>query len=345
MLFNGCEDVELFNVHVHHVITDCFMFTEAEGVTGEASLIACKRVAMTNCAGEYGARYNLGCEQLRQAVFTNCRFDYAGNAAYGTHAGVGIAVDPSHTAAASPPNDVDVDTGMLTFINCTVNYGLQAALTTTPGAVRQVRFVDCEMIADPADAGAVTYWIKCDSARVAFENCYADAYDRIIGFGTIGASGQSFSIIGNELRGKARAFYSGADYPCNVERNRFICTETAAQTYPNLKFLYNVNTLCRFRNNYTFIPKEAYTPINHAGGNDFMSVVWMQFAELVDDNKWETDLPANQNGATAAVYDVLYDSARKVRNERFKGTNPGAADTFKPNPSTGMNTLTTDYSN
>jgi hypothetical protein len=342
VLFNGCTDVVLENVYAHHAITDCFEFSD----NGSSPTISCKRVTMRNCRGLYGARYGLSCEQINQGIFEACSFDFAGKSSYGSHAGYGVSVDPGRTTATASPNNVDLNTGQLTFINCKMNscYG-SSVYTSTSNYVKQLRFVDCEMISLSADDAGATYAIRSDSNAVSFENCRIDAAGKIVGFGTIGVENQSFRIIGNEIRGTQRAFYSGNDYPCLVEGNRFICTQTVAQTYPNLKFIYNINTLCRFRNNYIWMPKEAYTPINHAGGNDFMSIAWCQFHELVEDNKWETDLPANQNGATAACYDVLYDSARKVRNERFKGTNPGTTDTFHPNPNTTMNTSTTDYSN
>jgi hypothetical protein len=320
VLLRSCFNVTLENVVAQYWTGDGYYIGNASAQKG-SPLMASRQVTMINCVADHNGRQGLSIIQLRGGVFTNCRFEYTGKSSYGSHApSAGIDIEPDYSTSSAPPYQMDINTGELSFTRCRFvgNRGM-----TLEGGGKEVDNVTCTgCYFDSAGAQKYAFQIAGVNfvVRDSYFNCdQAAIYDLL----SPPISGGSLLFEHNEVHGAQTLFYSaGNSYPVTIRDCRFFMEETIPS---NLYALYLTNPEVFYQHNYLFIDGKGYTP--GTGGYQVKTLINGQSF----DNRYETNLLASAYKGNTAHYALgIYNLAAILRNEGFKGTSPGSADTFRP---------------
>lgn len=325
LAFTGCEGVSVENIYTHNNCTDGLYFDDSSAPVNNP-LKVCKRVSARNVKSYQNARQGMSIVQLRGGTFENCEFSFTGtDPVYGAHAPqAGVDIEPGRTPLTTPPNQTDMYTGEITFISCRFfsNAGTEFSCTEQ-GKADAVTCINCQFITDRS-IGTGAYNVACDIKGMAFIDCYMDSGQRGHFFSNATNTVATLVVTGCTIRGDQDVVRTLFNAPTVITGCRIFGTST--DPINNGLIFRSTNTKLRFTGNYIFVPKEMFV----AGGGDNATCNLIQNAIMCGNNRWETDLPANQYGATTANYNNDYTSSGNVFNETFKGTAVGVADTIKP---------------
>jgi hypothetical protein len=329
---NGCTDVTLENIYTHHFATDGL-------IIGSASGIASKRVKCTNVRSKYNARQGLTLDAFERVTFENCEFTDQGRAAgtYGHHAPTnGLDIEPSHDLSFA--GGLDVDSNNCHFINCKFANNLGAEISgVLDRSAHTATFVNCrvEAAADAASTASIVIGLP----RSKFKNCYIDVSSHRMELAPGSGNTATHVIEGCEIRGtaaSANTLYSAlASVDTVIRNNRIICTATSVLTN---NFIALTQASVTFRNNYVFIPSATYSDAGVGDSNTIASVAINNVKES-SGNEYATDLlAAAGSSGTAHFYVFNTFGTSRVFNEKFTGTAPGTADTFRPAANSAFDT-------
>lgn len=323
----GCEGFRVKGGWLHHFPTDGMIIT----YSGSGPSIASKRGYLINCRFTHNARMGCTFDAFERITCIGCEFTDTGRATgtYGVHAPVaGIDIEPQKDA--SFVGGLDVDSNNLLFINCKwKNNKGGDVLGVLDRSAHTVTVGELCRIESSADASA-TSPINVGLPRFKFKGCYIDvAGHRMEMQG--GSNGTGTIVVDDiDFHGSAasnHAFYSAVLCPLVVRNSRFICSATSALTSFALIDLAQAKAI--FRKNYVFVPAAAYSDGGVGDGTTQAPVVLNNIREA-SGNTYETDLTAAAGSSgTAHLWNFSYGTTLTY-NERFIGTAPGTADTWRP---------------
>lgn len=333
----SCDDVVIDNLNIHHFATDGLAIRSGGAEASPGVWRASKRVRITNTRMEYNSRLAMAIIGVRGMVVENCSLSYTARHAgtYGTGGTIGhapkAATSTEATSAAST-GDQDVDSGDVLFKRCEFIDNFAGDIRSNPNAYFDGLTVEeCRVVSTTASSGNNSVSLTVPNA--VLRNNYIDIKANNLSFGP-GNRGGTILFEGNEVRGTLNLLSSGNTMDrADFLNNRFISTATSAIVAEEVITIDNANA--RFENNYIFIPKEGFVD---GGAADEDKSASFTNALRVARNRWTTDLPANQGGATAAHYYLTYASTVLVEDDVFDGTAPGTADTFRPGLSSTFDT-------
>lgn len=323
----SCNRVALANLYIHHMMTDGVNIRD--GGTSNPR-IASKNISGMNVVSTYNGRQGMSVVQGRFITFINSEFSYAGRAGIGFSPQAGVDIEPGRSTATAAPNQMDVNTGEVQFVNClfTENANgqfLSAYSTTADG----VRLDGCQFLAGAGGSSQSVLFILQNPRAVA-KNCVFD-------FGTSGACQAYFGFsvdTVSELTVRDNIFYlrKAAQKITNTqlkatifEGNRIYILGTVphAGTQSHLSV---VNTNGVFRNNYVWAAKELYSD----GGAGDRHIIFDYRPKISEGNTFETDLLAASGDTGTGHFANSYGASTIVINDRHTGTAVGTADTFRP---------------
>lgn len=341
----GCTDVELVNIEPHHHAGDGLKVDGYfNGVSGKAS----RRLFAANVNCHHNARNNLSIVQLRDATFVGLRTTDAAMAA-GTYGGhppkLGVDVEPNYTTASAAPNTMDVNTGNITFLNpVAANNANNIFSCANPVSIDNIRIINPDWAAQAGGSTAVNA-VYFDVAGGVIEGGQIDCQNQALGLTfTDNAALTDVELRGVTIRGKLDLLHcTHLAAAAKVRGCRFICTATAPLPLGGTKaWLFKLNCAnLTFEDNTLWVPKEAYA---NEGAGDYHQIVQTGTAKRFARNEYSTDLPANQSGAATAHFANAFVDANTspVLDDRYSGTAPGSADTFRAQPS-GTHPTTDPY--
>lgn len=317
LLIGSSFDFSLENVYSHHWCTDGFAVTLDDSAGNP--FLSCRRVRMANCRSTYNGRQGISIIQVRGFIATDCEFSYTGTSSYGFHSpAAGIDVEPGRSTASAPPDNMDINCGEITFQNCRI-VGNNGSIIgcAYPLVTDNVRLIDCYGECDEAQGGDGNAGLIFMPTKGVIRGGYYDMRNR--GFYPVfGSTASDVIMEGVTVKGWEELCRALSNAPLVVKDCRFISTKTdPTQDAPTI---YIANTLCRFVNNYIFIPKECWAD----GGAGRCLMVRLDTVSISENNIYETDL------ATVAEYFYISYATGNIRHERLIGQIPGTADTFRP---------------
>jgi hypothetical protein len=329
----GCKDYNISNVYVHHTATD--------GLQLGGGVVADRNAYLHNVRSSNNARDAGSIIQLRGGTFVECIFENTGaQGTYPNHAGsAGVDIEPDYGISTQPP--VDVNTGELHFIRCSFhsNFGAQIS-AALPNSVDNVFFHDCSIKAEspPNPWGAKPngqLYLAIDNGIM--ENCHIDLgpYNAALSIGqtskerttirncTIYTRGEGLVSAPLETVGALPSYVL-------VEGCKLIGQHTTQLPASSFMPHFN-NSQLIFRNNYVFIPKEAYAGCNPnpPGWTEaYHKICSLKSAKLCENNVYETTLiptscsldpkcPADPT-KHCTHFATVYDGAVTVKNEVYK---------------------------
>lgn len=338
----SCLDVDISNVYVHHFATDGIAFRSGGAEASPGVWKACQRCSVRNSRFEYNSRCAMAVIGVRSLIVENCSLSYTARhtGTYGTGGAIGhspkCGFDVEPTANLTRDGDQDVDTGDIIFRNCRIIDNLAGGALSNPSQISDSITVEyCYIVASIGTSGNSV--VNLNRPGCIVRGNYIDALDSLVNLGNVTGGGIHDGFVThvfeyNTVRGYNKLLnLASTTAKMDVLHNTFICT--AAVPLDILAEVININNpAAKFENNSLFMPKEAFTL---GGANDRHEAVVIGSSRRFRNNRWTTDLPANQSGATTAHYYITYGAgadATEVIDERFLGTAVGVADTFRPNP-------------
>ncbi len=327
-------DVVIDNVYLHHHSSDG-IYIKDNGSNG-ANRTASRRVTLNNVRSCYNARQGMSVVQCRNLLAKNSTFSFTARSTgtYGTHSpGGGVDIEPNRSTATVAPDTMDVDTGNITFENCTFeeNGGSQFLCGGTL-FYDNVKFSRCTF----KTGGGSTFGgdtIILGASGLIMEDCDVD-------FGAAGST-KAFYVWpnaaniagdmifrGNRFVGVAQMLRTNGAPTGRITIDGNIFKAVSAVPYVGATLLnLGSGTDIHFLNNRVFVPKEMYTD----GGTGDRHIIFTFSAVSVSrNNVFITDLLAAAGSSGTAHYANGYNATTIVENDRYIGTAVGTIDTFRP---------------
>ncbi|MDP8993369.1 MAG: right-handed parallel beta-helix repeat-containing protein [Pseudomonadota bacterium] len=317
----GCSNVTLQDLDLHHSQTDAvYLYEEGFNVAGRAG-IACRNVTMQNVHCHNNARGGLAAFHVLGLLCTDCSFNENGHGLgrYRSHApGYGVDVEPDHFE----PHAIDTRTGDLEFRRCTFNDNVSAFLAAyLPRYQGYLRIVDCSsssrfgyqhhMII--AWRGALVQGGVHDAGNASIWTCWQ--VDR----------GGDFTIRDCEIRSSALYGVHHA-FPGNrltLERVKITGTHRRAAGHG---FVLAIHGDPGGGQRNSLQDCEIFVPAaRHLRADSYDYEVSLHHTHS-ESNLFATNLPA----IGGRHFAVEYGPGTVVRGDRFRGTAPGPADSFRP---------------
>jgi len=339
--FASCLQTTLENVYTVNWITDGVAYN-ISNVSNPC--LACRDATMINCKSIGNARQGLSIIQLYGGTFLGCEFSNTGQTSYGNHSPTaGIDIEQDRTTATASPNQMDVNSGAMTFVSCVMsNNGGCACTSSFPDYTKGISWKNCVFDVGASNPLSSSFGVINDARDVDFIGCRFALYDRGF-YATFTDSTKTLTsppanyvnLIKCDIENTAELLHAlqpklntnnKPRVPMLIQGNRFVSTKTSAGQTANV--LYIANSGAVLRNNFIFIPAAGY--VDEGSGR----CVRMQIAPVRDseDNVFRTDLLASAAAGNNAHYAAQYSETPLfgVRNEIYIGTAPGTADTIRP---------------
>lgn len=335
IIVNGCINFLLEDVYMHHFITDG-MRIDGQPVTGYR--ISSKNFVGRRVRSNNNARQGISIVQLRGGYFESCEFNQMGmTSGYGSHSpSAGIDIEPNRNTNTPAPNNMDVNTGDITFYRCDFidNSGSQF-VTALPNSVDNIYLIECRLIINYRGLGGGGDGLIFDTNGGYMIDCYVNLQDKYFyaaGYATNALT--KLEVKGCVIESRRRAIFSfGVSNYLLVENTRFIAKgdEIMSDLFIQIR-----NPKAIFRNNYIFIPQGAWK--NNGTGD--RHIIMEVSTGLSENNIYETDLTPDYLGSTSAHFANLVTSgySNPTRNDTYKGMSPGPADTIRPSFNSAYNT-------
>ena len=319
---NGCVDVVLEDLDLHHSQTDGVYLYQAGFSPRARAGTACRNVTLTNVRCHNNARGGLAALNVYGLLATDCRFSENGTTGLGTYRGhapgFGVDVEPDQFNAS----DVDVKTGNLEFRRCQFNDNISAILAAYAGRYRgYLRVIDCTssnrfghpnhmIVAWPGalvqggrhDAGKGTVWTAWQQER-----------------------GGDLTLRGTEIltSGLYGVFHAFPGNLVRLEDVRITGTHSEPGTHGIVLGIQadpgggrrNVLRGC-----------EIFIPAARRSRKLAYDYEVSLHRTLSEGNLFRTDLPA----AGGAHFCTEYAAGTVARGDRYRGTAPGPGDSFRP---------------
>lgn len=344
----SCLDVDISNIYAHHFATDGIAFRSGGVEASPGVWKACQRCTVRNSRFEYNSRCAMAVVGVRSLLVENCSLSYTARhtGTYGANGAIGhspkCGFDIEPTANFSRDGDQDVDTGNIVFRNCQIIDNLAGGALSNPSQISDSVVVEyCYIVASTGTSGNNV--INLNRPGTVVRGNYIDAKDSLVSLGNVTGGGIHDGRVThvfeyNEVRGYNKLLNTISNTAeTDILHNRFICTAATPLDNTTEVIIIN-NTGARFENNYLFMPKEAF---EIGAANDRHEAMVLGSSLRLRNNRYATDLPANQSGATTAHFHITYSAGAdttEVIDEKFTGTAVGVADTFRPNPNGTFNT-------
>jgi hypothetical protein len=239
ILLNGCEQVILNNLYLHHAQSDGVYITGKDKPT--------INVKMYDVVSSNNARQGMSITGLTGGEFTNCRFTNTGETqgSYGYHA-------PSAGVDIEPRTYKDYKTGNIVFNKCTFDNNIGGQfICTSPSNTSNIVLKNCSII---SNAKSSKYTMILSAVGVVVDSCTIDCMNGDI-YAKGKASGSSVNILNCTIKSNfsgIRAISSEDVDTLNVNNNKLICT--AVSTGKAYYFPYLIMKNLTFINNTIFIP-------------------------------------------------------------------------------------------
>lgn len=325
----ACTKVVLQDLNLHHSQTDAIILGDGASRAEPPPGRACRDVTLKNVKCLNNARGGLAPLQVYGLSAIDCEFSgngYVGS--YGIHApGFGVDIEPDRYL----PRDVDVKTGNLEFLRCNFYDNYSAILAAyVPRFQGYCRFIDCNTRnGNNAPNHIILAW---PGEGILVQGGTHDAGPGCIYLSWQQQTGGKVTLKGMTVR-SSHPFGLIHGYDGNrviVEDCSITGTHKAVNDGNFLHFFADPGGGRRnvFARNRIFVP---------AAAKDRRS----KFD--VESNFHHTDLTDNIYTTDLAIRGEYFvrafnpDNCR-VSNERFRGSFPGAQDTFQPSLSGGFDT-------
>jgi hypothetical protein len=319
-------DVTIRDIWTHHHQADGIYF----GVdnTNFDPRLACRRVSVFNVKSEYNGREACSLIQVRGGVFINCDFSETGQSSYGSHSPEGgIDIEPDRTTLTASPQQMDVNTGDITFINCRVVNNRGAIMTCAyPDRVDNIHFENCYMDVGASGGLGGTDGLIVDAPNLSIKKCYINLRNNLFFVGFSSNTTASMTIEDNVIYAgitDGEAIRASFNVNVLIKNNRFYSNYTAGTS---AVFIRITNNLCDFVDNYIFVNKEGYVD----GGSGDRHIILQQDARRLANNRYTTDLLAASGSSGTAHFASNYGANTIVDKDFYKGVAVGTADTFRP---------------
>ncbi|MDI1303005.1 MAG: hypothetical protein PSX71_13960 [bacterium] len=331
----SCNRVALTNLYIHHMMTDGVNIRD--GGTSNPR-IASKNVTGLNVVSTYNGRQGMSIVQGRFITFLNSEFSWTGRSAIGFSPQAGVDIEPIRSTVTAAPNQMDVNTGEVKFINCLFTENANGQFISGYGAtVDGVHLDGCQFLAGAGGSVQSVFFI-IQNPRAVVKSCVFD----------FGASGACLAYFGfskdtvSELTVKDNVFYlrkAGQKVVNNqikasvFEGNRIYILGTVPHVGTQAH-IYVVNSNAVFRSNYVWVAKELYSRV----GTGDRHVIFDFRPKLSEGNVFETDLLATAGATGNGHFANSYGATTVVVNDKYTGTAAGTADTFRPHYNSSFDT-------
>ncbi|HEX2763420.1 MAG TPA: hypothetical protein VHM92_06190 [Allosphingosinicella sp.] len=319
---NASSRVTLSDLSLHHSQTDAIMISDDLIVVGSgAGLgIACRDVRLERVRCFNNARGALAPIQVLGLRASDCAFNSSayGTGKYGRHApGFGVDVEPDRYK----PSEVDTMTGNLEFVRCEFMDNYSAFLAAyTRKYQGYLRLIDCRSSnRNNAPNHMIIGW---DGGLI--QGGVHDAGEGTVWTAWTDEKPSDLTIRDAEFRssGHFGIFHTNDNNRLTMERVKIIGTHRKADfgTFPAIEAKPTGGRKNIVRGCEIFIPaarKDRSTLYDLEAGFNHC---------LCENNLFRTDLPATGGQHFA----VQYGPGTVVRGDRFRGTAPGPADSFRP---------------
>jgi hypothetical protein len=317
---NGCRDVVLEDLNLHHCQSDAIMLSDdviTAGMKGRGTV--CRNITLNRVHCSNNARGALAALQVLGLRCTNSSFNGSGfgTGRYGRHApGFGVDVEPDRHEL----KDVDSLTGDLEFTSCEFNDNYSAFMAAYSRKYRgYLRLIDCRssnrnnapnhmIISWPGalvqggvhDTGEGTFWTGWDE-------------------------GGDLTLRGCEIRssGEYGLFHAFKNNIVHLDRVKVTGTHRRADkagSFPAIEADPGGGRKNSVKGCEIFLPAARKS-------RDAAYDLEPSFNHSVcENNLFRTDLPA----AGGQHFATRYSADTVVRGDRYRGTAPGRADSFRP---------------
>jgi hypothetical protein len=319
---NASTRVTLADLTLHHSQSDAIMLSDDLIVAGSGAGrgTACRDVKLERVRCHNNARGALAPLQVLGLSATDCAFNSSayGTGKYGRHApGFGVDVEPDRFK----PDEVDTMTGDLQFVRCEFMDNFSAFLAAyTRKYQGYLRLIDCRSTnRNNAPNHMIIGW---DGALI--QGGVHDSGDGTVWTAWTDERPGDLTIRDAEFRssGHFGIFHTNDGSRLTMERVKIIGTHRKAEfgSFPAIEAKPSGGRKNIVRGCEIFIPAarkdrtnlyDLEASFNHA---------------TCENNLFRTDLPA----AGGQHFAVQYGPGTVVRGDRFRGTAPGPADSFRP---------------
>lgn len=328
----GCTDVLLENLHVHHFAADGLLVRDAAGTPVR---VVSRRVTAINVQSLRNGRQGMSITGLRGGLFMNCEFSWTGRVDgpyFGHSPQAGVDIEPDRDTSTPAPNTMDADTGDIQFIRCRFE-GNRGSQIVAPGGSKRVDSVHFEGCAIHVNGGstaggdALIFGAANGSLTRSTIDLGPDVTRKLYIGGNTSLLDADFAIRECHISG-AGELLRVLSYPLtgfiDVADNVFTCIRTEPSTEFVIEGAGASNL--RFSRNTVIIPKETFS----TGKTGDYRIMVQLYGSRSEGNEFRTDLTASYGGATTAHFAVAYAAGTVVFDDRYVGTAPGTADTFRP---------------
>lgn len=336
----SCADVLLENLYIHHFASDGMLVRDAGAMPARE---VCRRVTAINVRCRRNGRQGMSITALRGGLFMNCEFSWTGRVP-GPYIGhspqAGVDIEPDRDTTTADPDTMDFDTGDIQFIRCRFE-GNRGSQIVAPGGARRVDSVHFEGCTINVNGGstaggdALIFGGAKGSLTRSTIDLGPDVARKLYIGGNTSLLDADFAIRECHISG-AGELLRVLSYPLtgfiDVADNVFTCTRTGPSTEFVIEGASASNL--RFIRNTVIIPKETFST---GKTGDFRIMVQLHGSRS-EGNEFRTDLTPNYSLAATAHFAVNYAAGTVVVNDRFTGTAPGTADTFRPHYNHVFNT-------
>jgi hypothetical protein len=303
VVLNGCTQVSLRDLYIHHCCTDGLRVDMSGPIT---AFKVSRQVYASNCRFNNNGRQGMSLIQLRHATFTNCDFSFTGTTGtYGGHspmAGVDIEPNFAHDNPTTPLNAAGNDsTGDISFIGCRFkdNNGFEFVGTSRDTVQHPVQFFDClfqntnNSAPQVVTATRLTRFYSCSFDDVALYPGYTlndDNQTELHGCRIISRRPTAYAIL------HAQANPTLIVDRCDIQLR---APTSSAGTYR----LYITAPKCEFTNNRVFIAATEH------GSATFQLHSLLQGVRKSTGNRFSTDLVT-----ASKLFGINFDTASIVND-------------------------------
>ncbi len=325
----SCENGTLADLHLHHNMTDG-VFLRDDGVQTNPR-VACKNITGVNVKSRYNGRQGMSIVQARTCTFINFEGSYTGRGTISFSPSAGVDIEPTRSTVTAAPNQMDVDTGDITFINPLLEENNGSQFVASEGNRNtNIKLIgggrvnvgggsnggpDCFIMQVP---GGVCEDIEFDLGTSATKNAYFGVSSSTIS--TVFVNRCKFT-----LRATGQKIVDGQSKKSVYRNNEIRVVGTSAHTGTQ-QYISTLNTNGEWKDNEISVAKEVYSD---GGAGDRHIVLNMQ-CKLSENNRLTTDLLAASGDTGTAHFANSYGASTVVKDDKYTGTAPGTADTFRP---------------
>lgn len=316
---HGCTDAVLEDLDLHHCQTDGVYVTSSE--LGGRPGTACRNITLRRVNSHNNARGGLGVIQVLGLLAEDCAFDGNGEGLgrYKAHAPrFGVDIEPDYKRR----DQVDVLTGNIEFRRCRFMDNTSAFLAGYRDRYQgYLRLIDCR--SSNRTGGEHHMIVSWDGALV--EGGVHDAGTGAVSLSWQGQRGSDVTVRNAEFRtsGLYGVMHAAPGNAVALEGVRITGSQRAAGSHGSVLLLQadpGGGRRNRMRGCDIFVPAARKS---RAHAYDYEVTLNHTVSE---DNLFRTDLPA----AGGQHFCTNYGAGSIARRDRYRGTAPGPADSFRP---------------